>query len=468
MVYKNPYEDNVVGTISGSAKGKLNPEAVSIDRVMKNCSSRSLTLDTLSDKLAGILADLGIPRDKKTAVAVSGGSDSMALILALHRIMPVVALTVDHGLRDASAAEAQTVKSQLDDIGIEQTILNWIGEKPSANIQARAREERYRLMENWCLDNKIAYLMTGHQKDDLAESFLIRLIRGSGVDGLAAMPHTAPGLFHPDDITRVRPMLSFGRQELKEILAAEGVKYIEDPSNDDEQFGRVRARRFLESEQLPGLTVDRIAETAERLRWASDALREQTRDWFFRTVSLSPFGTMRLSLATFEQAPKDVGLRLLAELIMLVSGHSYKPRLSSLQKAYEALSKSDFSGQSLGGVLIEKGWGDGIFLIREARAMADNVPLEDGKIYDRRWRMVVQDPEAAKGITVGPLGDAGWRDLKVQDHFDRLNELRHRERLSLPALFRDGDCLGPAVLTGGSQDEIAKPNHLVLIPTFMK
>ena len=424
------------------------------------------TLENLSVKVKATLKHLGVADREKVAVAVSGGADSLALVLAVERIAPVVALTVDHGLRDGSRREAEKVQSWLADRQIDHHILTWDGEKPQSNVQAAAREARYRLLEDWCAAEGISYLLTGHQRDDLAETFMLRLMRGSGVDGLAAMPMSDKGLFHPDFVTRLRPLLSVTRGELEAVLKSDNIPFISDPSNEDTRFERVKVRQFLRETTLEGLTVDRLADTAERMRWARDALESQTRDWFYRAASLSPFGSIRLSARALEQAPKDTGLRLLVTSIGLIAGSVYKPRLSSLARLYDSLVGSGFTGQTLNGVIFEKSWGDGVFLIREVRAMPKPQPILHGALYDNRWRITVTDPEVAKDLRIAPLGEKGWNQLKLREKFERLNELRHNERLCLPAFFKGSDCIGLAISLPEDDDEDIPGAYVSLVPPF--
>ena len=439
-----------------------------------NFAAFPMTMENLAAKIRAVLDHLDIPATERLAVAVSGGSDSLALVLACERIAPVVGLTVDHGLRDGSAAEAEKVGDILKDNSIDHHILTWREDKPKANIQSAARDARYRLLEGWCLDNGIRYLLTGHQRDDLAETFMLRLMRGSGVDGLAAMPMKDRGLVYPQDITRIRPLLNVSRAELQACLKAEGVTYIDDPSNQNDRFERTKVRKFLEDCVLEGLSVGRLADTAERMRWARDALEEQTKDWFFRTVSVSQYGSIRLSANTLAQAPRDVGLRLLASTLSMIGGNAYRPRLSALTRLFDGILSNDFKGQTLGGVIFEKSWEDGVFMIRESSDMPIMTELRNGAIYDRRWRVSITTPDQVRNLTLRALGQQGWQQLKLQDHVEFLNELRHQERLGLPAFFNGDTCIGLAVDTGrGAISEAAAVNPaaayggcVTLVPPF--
>ncbi len=175
------------------------------------------------------------------AVAVSGGADSMALLCLAARWgkRPLTALTVDHGLRAESAEEARRVKGWAEAQGVPHVTLAWRGEKPKANLQAAARAARYGLLAQWCRDARVEGLLLAHTLDDQAETVLLRLARGSGVNGLAAM---APAT-RLRGVTLLRPLLGISRARIVATLEALRQPWIEDPSNEDTRFARVRLRK---------------------------------------------------------------------------------------------------------------------------------------------------------------------------------------------------------------------------------
>jgi tRNA(Ile)-lysidine synthase len=227
----------------------------------------------LADFAGAVAAALRRPLAPETrfAVAVSGGADSLGLLLLAARAFPgrVTALTVDHGLRAAAAAEAAGVAAKCAEYSVPHETLHWHGAKPRGNVQAAARTARYRLMAQWCAAHDCALLLTAHHADDQAETLLMRLQRGSGIAGLAgirAARRLAPG------VTLLRPLLGVRRADLAAIVAAAGWTPVADPSNADPRFDRTAARAVLA--QVPALDAGRLALTAAALAEAEDAL-----DW---------------------------------------------------------------------------------------------------------------------------------------------------------------------------------------------
>lgn len=293
------------------------------------------------------------------AVAVSGGGDSLALMHLLRnwaknaRLAPPVVLTVDHGLQSRSTAHARKVLRSARDLGLKAHLLTWNGVKPNADVEAEARRARYRLMGAWCRAHGIATLYVGHTRDDQAETFLLRLARGSGLDGLAAMRAVAP---YPEEdfeeLRVVRPLIDLERKALREHLAALGHSWTEDPMNDDPRFGRVRIRGAMEGLTAAGLTAARIAEAAAHLGRAREALDAVTAAVLRRACRADGDGIL-VEPAAILSAPREVGLRALARLLMGVSGQSYRPRFERLERLFDVIGAGQLgAGRTLHGCRI--------------------------------------------------------------------------------------------------------------------
>lgn len=233
-----------------------------------------MKLSPALDVVARFAADLDrlVAPDARLGVAVSGGPDSLALLLLANTRRPglVQAATVDHALRPESHAEAEMVAAICDRLGVPHMILTaeW-EESPKTALQERARKERYRLLGRWAAKRGLLALLTAHHADDQAETLLMRLNRGAGVRGLAGMRtarQIGPGL------QLVRPLLSWRRCELQRVCADAGIEPVHDASNVDERFERVRVRNALA--QADWLDCEAIARSACNLGEADTAL-----DW---------------------------------------------------------------------------------------------------------------------------------------------------------------------------------------------
>lgn len=355
-----------------------------------------------SDLLQHIACCGLIPGDS-VAVACSGGADSMALTLLVaawvrERGGSCVALTVDHGLRPESAVEAEQVGGWLIRRGIAHVILPWQGKKPTRNIQAAAREARYRLMAEYAAAHGINTLLVAHHLEDQAETFLLRLARGSGVDGLSSMqPET---LVHGTKV--LRPLLQVPKASLEAYLLAQGQEYCRDPSNENSRYDRVKFRKLLPVLAEVGLTPQRLAATAHHMTRARMALEEETR--YVLASSCRFFGEGYAVLQPFS-APQEITLRVLASLVMRLGGHKVKPRLEETEHLQTMLARTDFKGLTLGGCefIAHKG---AVIICREAQAVAPPVPVGSG-MWDHRFLLAGEHRE---GWTVGALTQQGWLD----------------------------------------------------------
>ena len=321
------------------------------------------------------------------AVGVSGGADSLALAIFLHQWgkAKIVALTVDHGLRKESAKEAQYVSRVMAQYGIEHHLLKWEGKKPSKGIEEAARQARYDLMEKWCTAHGIQSLFVGHHKQDQAETFLMRLQRGSGVYGLAAM---AP-VFVRGGIKIVRPLLDFFPSELQYFLKSMKVKWVNDPHNFSDDFLRVRIRKMLPKlDKEIGLSVDRINDTAKRMARVRNYLESQVSVFISENVSDFEDIVFGFDLKAFQSLHEEIGLRVLAELLQKTGGKVYVPRLENLEHLRDALLKPGFKSQTLSGCEIIR-QGSKIWIVPE---------MKSGKILKKKdWESFLKkNPEYRK------------------------------------------------------------------------
>jgi len=289
------------------------------------------------------------------AVAVSGGGDSVALMHLLadwaraRKLAAPKILTVDHGLAAGSRKRASDVKAQARKLGLDCEVLSWKTSKPKSDIEARAREARYRLMGEWCRANGVAFLYVAHSQDDQAETFLLRLARGSGLDGLSAMRDIAPfPLESFSGLSLVRPLLSTARDDLRRFLQARAIEWHEDPMNADPRFARVRFRVIRSELEKAGLTAARIAAAARHLARAREVLERDT-TLLLDTIVRRDGARLLIDGPALASAPRELGLRALAELLKQTGGQTYRPRFEQLETLFDSLSSGRFAARTLHG-----------------------------------------------------------------------------------------------------------------------
>lgn len=351
-------------------------------------------------------------RGAALAVGCSGGPDSMALTLLLHdycaeRAIPLTALIVDHALRPDSGQEAAGVRHTLQKAGVAAEVLTRNGAPITSDIQNQARQARFDLMAGWCRAHDVRTLYLAHHRDDQAETVVMRLIRGSGVDGLAAM---AP-VDDLDGLTLVRPLLEVAKQRLVETVEASGIPYVLDPSNDSDAFTRVRVRKIMDLLAEEGLTDARLVATAAHMRRARTALDTDVRHFLDRSARCHDVGACDMDLAAYRALPEEVALRVLTRLIGLVSDTIYRPRYERLAKVHTAIISGKGIDRTLAGCHM-LGRADRIWFARELHAAqpALGLPKNGTAVWDGRFRIETQ--AAASGLTIRPMGEDGWRQWR--------------------------------------------------------
>ncbi|MCF4165246.1 tRNA lysidine(34) synthetase TilS [Zavarzinia compransoris] len=373
------------------------------------------------------------------ALAVSGGADSLALLLVAEAWARgagsrLHVLTVDHGLRPEAAAEAAAVADLARARGHGATVLRPARPLPRRGLEAAARAERYALMSEWCRARGVPALATGHSRDDQAETLLLRLQRGSGLDGLAAMAPSVPR----DGIRLLRPLLAIGRADLAALTRAAGLHPVDDPMNHDPRFARVAVRRAIAD---LGLDAAGLAATAARLGRDRDAIAAVVDRIARRAFRLSPWGVARIDTRAFADEPAALVERALGRLIRAVGGHDHPPRRDRLDRLAALLSAAPaagFPGATLGGCRFLAG-GAEITALREARDLGPDLVLLPGAsgVWDRRFRVTA----GARAVTIAALGARKPEGLRA---------CPAAERRVLPAVFADGDLIAVPALDFGT------------------
>lgn len=355
-------------------------------------------------------------------IAVSGGSDSTALLVLACEVLgadAIRAVTVDHGLRAQAREEAAQVAVLCRGLGVVHDVVSLDLENGS-NIQARARSARYEALAGWARRAGIAAVALGHTQDDLAETFLMRMARGSGVSGLAAMR----ARFERQGVQFVRPVLEMTRAQLRAVLQERGVSWCEDPTNQDQSHTRVQFRTRMGEFADLGLTSERLAQTAQWMRAAEDVLEDAARDWL-GAYARTEHGDAVFELSGLEKGRPETVYRCLAQAIVAISGRAYRPRFSVLSELLER------RGGTVQGCLFYR-HKDTLRVTREVRSLEQEP--------DPRWRISGESVRPDDRLRV--LGEDGlaqiadWRETAV---------VPRRSLLSSPSLWR-GDTVIAAPL----------------------
>lgn len=329
-------------------------------------------------------------------VAVSGGGDSMALLHMLHTAgHKVCAATVNHNLRPEAATEAQFVADFCAQRAIPHKVLLWADWDGQGNLQASARRARYALLAEWAQHTGVSAVALGHTADDVAETFLLGLARSAGVQGLAEMQSD----FLRNDCRFLRPLLQMSRPTLRAYLTQHQVKWMEDCSNSDPRFDRVKAREILRDLAPLGVTANNLAAVARNLRGAACAIEHAV-------VAAAKTNTREhhgdLLLRHTAEVPAEVFRQLFTAGLSWVGGGAYPPRGVAVQEAMTALGSGKC--HTLGGCIISVE-GAHWRIAREASAV-EGLSGDPAHIWDGRWAF--SGPEMV-GAIVRSLGESGLR-----------------------------------------------------------
>ena len=385
------------------------------------------------------LKKTGIGERSRIAVAVSGGGDSMALALLVRDWVKahggeVIAYTVNHGLRAESAAEASKVSALLKEKGIAHEILTWEGEKPSTHIQELAREARYKLLTDTCRKRGFAFLAVAHNLEDQTETFWMRLAHGSGLDGLAGMAAARDA----DGVKIIRPVLGFTRTELRATCEQHAIEWIEDPSNKNDKYLRVKLREFEAVLAGEGFTPARLAQTMQKLEESREAIQVMTTEAFRTCVQMHPEGYVTLNTQQWQKSPREIQRRVLMQALSAVSPQDYPLGSEAVETTRLELQTAGFAGKTLGGCEIFPAQGGYFVFVREAAIVEGPVPAAEGKVWDNRF--VISGIDAGATLTIGALGSTRIEESKTPAK----KALPFKIRRVLPAFFlNDNLCAVP-------------------------
>ena len=329
---------------------------------LKNLSVKIKTPKLLKDKLKNKKINQIYKKFEKSLdikedfiVAVSGGPDSLALaflakIYSIKKRLNSKFLIVDHKLRQESTKEAKTVKQVLKKYSIKSEILTWKGKKPSKNIQSLARNKRYELLFSQCDKYKIKNLLIGHHQDDLFENFFIRMLRGSGLKGLISFDKKNKignkNLF--------RPLLNHKKADLVFISKHVFNFYINDPTNNDDKYLRIKIRKLIKDFQKNGLDKKKFTKTIKNLKLSNSVINFYVNENLQRNVFFSDKDNKLILNDIFFKQPYEVIFRAFSESIKIIGKKYYPVRGKKLDRIIKDIENDDFFKVTLGGCIIEK------------------------------------------------------------------------------------------------------------------
>ena len=298
-------------------------------------------------------SDLVINKD--FIVAVSGGPDSLALsflakIFSIKKFLKVKYFTVDHKLRKESTSEARYVQKLLKNYSINLNILTWNGTKPKKNIQSVARDKRYELLINKAKKYKIKNILLGHHLDDLFENFFIRILRGSGLNGLISLDKE----IQKNEVNLIRPLINVDKKDLIYISNNIFGSYIKDPSNEDDKYKRVKVRNFLTQLSLEGLDRNKFFLTIKNLKTANENIKFYVKKNLEENVTILQKNESAILKESFFFQSNEVVFRSLVEIIQIIGKKYYPVRGKKIDKIIQLINFTPSFKVTLGGCIIKK------------------------------------------------------------------------------------------------------------------
>lgn len=426
--------------------------------------------DIADDEADALLAPLR--RHDVVLLAVSGGADSTALMHLVarwrqrNRAHPAVHVaTVDHGLRATSRQEADAVAVAARDLGLPHHVLTWSGPKPTTGRQAAARAARYDLLSALLarLGGRNAALVTAHTADDQAETLLMRLARGSGVDGLSAMAARRP-LTAGCPCALLRPLLAVPKARLVATLEARGIGWTEDPTNIDPAYERPRLRAAASARAAAGLDAKALATSAGRLQRARQALEWATGELERRVLGVNGGAFAAIDRAAFAAAPQDLRLRLIARVLDRFGGAAPAARLVRLEGLVDRLEAGLPMTATLGGCVVVA-TAEEMRIFREpGRRGLPECAIRIGAelCWDDRFLVRAEGEGNTRPLTVRALGLPAYAALRAG--LER--PLPARAAATLPALWSGRDLLAVPHLAL-AQDIIPAASGLRLHTDFL-
>ena len=364
---------------------------------------------------------------KKIIIAVSGGVDSMALLFLANKFCQMnnidpIAITVDHKMRQESIKEAKFVAKICQKNQIKHYILENNYFIPKSNVESNLREIRYELLLNFAKQEDIKDIIIAHHRQDIAENFLIRLFRGSGIDGLSSMEEIT--IFK--NIILIRPLLDFTKDELVKYLQEKNITHIEDPSNRDQRFLRNKIRNFLNEFEEKDLINHRIVKASKNILENRKIIENLIEEKSNEIYVFNDLGYFLLKKDDFGHLYKEMALRYLNLIFNYFSGGFYKSRLEKIENLYNWLiSKQEHKAKTFNGTIIEDYDDENFIIYREKSKIKSQKITEYSFIWDNRFSIEIDKNFDLENLEISNLDVKEFNLLSRDIKSDRYQNLKN-------------------------------------------
>ena len=405
-----------------------------------------ITLINIEEFSNELISKFNFNYQQKIALAVSGGADSMCMTLLMHKAgFSISCLIVDHGLRAESRAEAEKIQNILNSYNINATTLKWLEYNPTlqlSNLHHKAREARYRLLLDYCKIHNIKYLALAHNKNDQAENVLLRIGRGTGIDGLALIKSSQ----EIRECQIIRPLLNYTRPKIEETLKRFNWIWVKDQSNHNNRFARTRVRSLLQNNDC-SLTVDRLYLLARNAARASDYLEKTTMETLHCITIYHPFGYVSLDVEKFLTCHEEIQLRTLTHILRNIGG-KHSVRLTSLERLLDKIRNfQNWHNTTLHDCEILKAKQENRLLFIKEKNTIQKKLIPSGckeTIWDNRF-IITRENFVNEEVSIEALSQKHLVALK--DKIDSVINLDHHKiKWTLPVILHDSVVLACPLL----------------------
>lgn len=346
----------------------------------------------------------------RAALAISGGSDSIALLYlatdwAKRAKVQLLVMHVDHALRVSSSRDAKFVQEVATNLGHDFYLLHWQRDHDiTASIQEKAREARYNMMTTKCLELGVRLLMTAHHFDDVIENYLMRKKRGSGVLGLS-YSHS----HFVNNIQIIRPLLGFNKESLQDYLQQNQYAWVEDETNISDKYERNRVRK--EFRELPAQDQQVIVNDIHRINQEADILNQQLIEFLAEFVQIDRMGFCIIQVMEYKNLQYDLQIQVLSYLLTITSGKNILPRFRNIQPLIEKIKQKITLDCSLHGCLLVSIDAERLLICREkSQILVDFYSLKGNLMWDNRFEISTKITNVDYKVTL--LSKEGYSSIK--------------------------------------------------------